>query len=62
MLVVAAVVLGSTGFIRYAHDGATDRDTAVTGFLIGPTGLVVLLMRPAVGLNLPPAAFSYAGP
>ena len=47
-----------TGFIRYAQDGATNRDTALVGLATGWIGLVVLLMRLAVALNLPPEAFS----
>jgi hypothetical protein len=62
VLVVAAVVLGLTGFIRYAQGAATNRDTAVVGLLMGWIGLFVVLTRLAVALNLPPEAFSYAGP
>jgi uncharacterized membrane protein YfcA len=62
VLVVAAVVLGLTGFIRYAQDGATNRDTAVVGLAMGWVGAVVLLMRAAAALNLPPEAFTYVGP
>ena len=54
----AAVVLGLTGFIRYAQDAATNRDAALVGLATGWIGLVVLLMRLAVALNLPPEAFS----
>ena len=50
----------STGFIRYAQDGATNRDTALVGLAMGWIGLVVLLMRLAAALNLPPEAFSSA--
>ena len=59
LLVIAAVVLSATGFVRYAHDGATNRDTALAGFAMGWIGVVVLLTRLAVGLNVPPEAFSY---
>ena len=45
VLAAAAVVLGLTGFIRYAQDGATNRDTALVGLATGWIGLVVLLMR-----------------
>jgi len=57
-LVLAAVVLGAVGFLRYAQDGATNRDTALVGLATGWIGLVVLLMRLAADLNLPPEAFS----
>jgi hypothetical protein len=62
VLVGAAVVLGATGFVRYAHDRATNRDTAVAGLAMGWIGLIVLMMRLAVVLDLPPEAFSYVGP
>jgi uncharacterized membrane protein YfcA len=62
VLLVAAVVLSATGFIRYAQDGATNRDTAVVGLAMGWTGLVVLLMRLAVALDIPPEAFTYPVP
>ena len=57
-LAAAAVVLGLTGFIRYAQDNATNRDTALVGLATGWIGLVVLMMRLAAALNLPPEAFS----
>jgi hypothetical protein len=38
------------------------RDTALIGFAMGWIGVVVLLTRLAVALNLPPEAFSYLGP
>ena len=62
VLVVAAVVLGVTGLIRYAQDGATNRDTAAVGLAMGWIGLAVLTMRLAVALHVPPEAFSYLGP
>lgn len=62
ILVVAAVGLGLTGFVRYAQDGATNRDTAVVGLAMGWIGLVVLMMQLAVALDIPPEAFSYVGP
>lgn len=62
VLVVAAVVLGLTGFIRYAQGGATNRDTAVVGLATGWIGMFVLLARLAVAMNLPPEAFGYLGP
>jgi uncharacterized membrane protein YfcA len=62
VLVVAAVVLSATGFIRYAQDGATNRDTAVVGLAMGWIGLTVLMMRLAAALDLPPEAFTHAGP
>ena len=61
VLVVAAVVLGLTGFIRYAQGGATNRDASVVGLAMGWIGATVLLMRLAVSLNLPPEAFTYVG-
>jgi hypothetical protein len=61
-LAAAAVVLGLTGFIRYAQDSATNRDTALVGLATGWIALVVLLMRLAAALNLPPEAFSSVGP
>jgi uncharacterized membrane protein YfcA len=62
VLLVAAVVLGVTGLIRYAQDGATNRDTAAVGLAMGWIGLVVLMMRLAIALHLPPEAFGYLGP
>jgi uncharacterized membrane protein YfcA len=61
VLVIAAVALSATGFVRYAQDGATNRDTALVGFAMGWIGVVVLLTRLAVALDLPPEAFSYPG-
>jgi hypothetical protein len=62
VLVVAAVVLGVTGLIRYAQDGATNRDTAAVGLTLGWIGLFVLLVRLAVALHVPPEAVGYLGP
>jgi hypothetical protein len=59
-LVVAAVVLGSVGFARYAQGGATNRDASVVGLALGWTGLVILLAEAAVALNVPLEAYSYA--
>ena len=59
ILVVAAVVLGATGFVRYAQGGATNRDTSVVGLAMGLTGLLVLLVETSVALNVPPEAYSY---
>ena len=44
-LVVAAVVLGLVGFVRYAQDGATNRDTSVVGLVMGWIGLLILLVE-----------------
>ena len=44
-LVLAAVVLGAVGFLRYAQDGATNRDTSVVGLAMGWIGLTILLRR-----------------
>src|SRR5512144_1772271 len=56
VLVVVAVVLGATGFIRYAQAGATNRDTSVVGLAMGWIGLMILLVRLSAELNLPPDA------
>ena len=61
VLVVAAVVLGATGFVRYAQDRATNRDTAVAGLAMGWIGVIVLMMRLSAALDLPPEAFNYSG-
>lgn len=61
VLVVAAVVLSGIGFVRYAQDGATNRDTSLVGLALGWIGLVVLLMRLAVAVNLPLEAVGYPG-
>ena len=61
VLVVAAVVLGAIGLVRYARDGATNRDTAVVGLVTGWIGLSVLMMRLAVALDLPREAY-HGGP
>ena len=61
VLVGAAIVLGLTGFIRYAQGGATNRDASVVGLATGCIGVTVLLMRLAASLNLPPEAFTYVG-
>jgi len=58
----SAVVLGLTGFIRYAQDGATNRDTSVVGLAMGWIGLTILLAHLAASLNLPPEAYFYSGP
>ena len=58
VLVVAAVGLGLTGLVRYAQDGATNRDTAAVALAMGWIGVVVLMMRWAAALNLPPETFS----
>jgi hypothetical protein len=62
VLVVVAMALGLTGFVRYAQGGATNRDTAVVGLAMGWIGLVVLMTRLTVALELPPEAFTYSGP
>ena len=61
-LVLAAVVLGAVGFLRYAQDGATNRDTSVVGLAMGWIGLTILLAHLAASLNLPPEAYFYSGP
>ena len=58
-LVVAAVVLGATGFVRYAQGGATNRDASVVGLVMGVTGLLVLLVETAIALKVPLEAYSY---
>ena len=59
VLVVVAVVLGGTGFVRYAQAGATNRDTAVVGLALGWLGLVILTAEASVALNLPVEAYYY---
>jgi hypothetical protein len=59
-LMVAAVVLGLVGFVRYAEDGATNRDTSVVGLVLGWTGLLILLVESSIALNMPLEAYSYA--
>jgi hypothetical protein len=58
-LAPVAVGLGLTGFVRYAQDGATNRDTSVVGLVLGWTALLVLLVETSVVLKVPPAAYSY---
>jgi hypothetical protein len=62
LLVIAAVVLSGIGFVRYAQDGATNRDTAVVGLAMGWIGLVILLLRLATEFPLPREAYFYTGP
>ena len=62
VLVLAAVVLGAVGFVRYAQDGATNRDTSVVGLAMGWIGLTILFAHSAASLNLPPEAYFYPGP
>ena len=45
ILVAAAVVLGGTGYLRYAQGGATNRDASVVGLATGWIGFVVLLLE-----------------
>jgi hypothetical protein len=59
-LLVAAVVLGLIGFVRYAQDGATNRDTSVVGLAMGWIGLLILLVEASIALNVPLEAYSYA--
>ena len=58
-LVVVAVVLGATGFVRYAQGGATNRDTSVVGLALGLAGLLVLLVGTSIALKVPLEAYSY---
>jgi uncharacterized membrane protein len=59
ILVVAAVVLGGTGYLRYAQGGATNRDASVVGLATGWIGFVVLLLELATSIPLPPEAYLY---
>ena len=52
-LLVAGVVLGLTGCVRYAHGAAPPRDAAGGGRGTGAPGLVVLFVEAAVALTLP---------
>jgi hypothetical protein len=61
VLVAAAVVLSTTGVVRYVQAGATNRDTAVVGLALGWLGLIILTVEASVALNLPVAAY-YLGP
>jgi hypothetical protein len=56
---VVAVVLGATGFVHYAQDTATNRDTAVVDLAMGWVGLVVLIAELSVELGVPPTAYGY---
>jgi len=58
-LLGAAVVLGLTGFVRYAQAGATNRDTAVAGLAMGWIGLLILLVEASIALKVPLQAYSY---
>jgi hypothetical protein len=60
-LVLAAAVLGFTGFARYAEGGATNRDTSVVGFAMGWIGLFILLVEAAMTINVPPEYWTYVG-
>jgi hypothetical protein len=62
ILVVAAVVLGATGFLRYAQGRATNRDASVVGLAMGWIGFVILLLDLASSMNLPPEAYYYPVP
>ncbi len=57
-LVAAAVVLGVSGFARYAQGGATNRDASLVGLAMGWVGLLVLVVRASIALNLPPEAYA----
>jgi hypothetical protein len=59
ILVLGAVVLSATGYIRYAQDRATNRDASAVGFVMGWIGFVILLVDLATTVNLPPAAYYY---
>jgi hypothetical protein len=59
ILVVAAVVLGGMGYVRYAQGGATNRDASVVGLATGWIGFVVLLLELATSIPLPPEAYLY---
>jgi hypothetical protein len=52
-------VLGVVGLVRYAQDGATNRDTAVAGLAMGWIGLLILLVEASIALNVPLEAYSY---
>jgi len=56
---LAAVVLGGTGYVRYAQGGATNRDASVVGLATGWIGFVVLLLELATSIPLPPEAYLY---
>jgi hypothetical protein len=59
VLVLVAVVLGATGFIRYVQGGATNRDTSVVSLGMGWVGLMILLFELSVELNVPPEYYLY---
>lgn len=58
-LTATAVVLGVTGFVRYAQDGATNRDTALVGLAMGWIGLLILSAKACIALNVPLQMYSY---
>jgi hypothetical protein len=59
VLVLVAIVLAGTGFVRYVQGGATNRDTSVVGLAMGWTGLMILLFELSVELNVPPEYYLY---
>jgi hypothetical protein len=59
VLVLVAIVLGVTGFVRYAQGGATNRAASVVGLTMGWIGLTILLFELSVELNVPPDYYFY---
>jgi hypothetical protein len=59
LLVLAAIGLGATGFVRYALGGATNRDASVVGLAMGMVGLAVLMAELSATLNVPPEYYFY---
>jgi len=53
MSAVLGVLLSSIGFIKYCRGGATNRNEAVVGGLLAWIGLVILLTRLSVELQIP---------
>ena len=53
VLAGTAIVLGATGFVRYAQGAATNRDTSVVALATGWIGTLVLAAEAAVALNVP---------
>jgi hypothetical protein len=58
LLVLAALGLGFTGFVRYTQDGATNRDASLWGLGMGWVALLILAADAAAALHIPPEAFA----
>jgi len=54
VLVLVALALGCTGYVRYAQGGATNRDASLVGLGMGWIALMILVADATAALNLPP--------